>query len=230
MFTRYSLTASSSQLAARFGVDVPDAYTPQYNAAPSHLLPLITDESPGGISFFYWGAPPEFAGAHALGEKIINTRVEQIAEKAVLKKKIRSHRCLVPADGFFLWKKSGKKSLIPHRVTLKDGSMFAMAAVWEEYDDAQGEMNHTFNVLTVPATDALQSLDERMPLVLPLGSEKDWLQQPDNLILEGKYPSQDMGWTNYTVGQFVNQPGKNDARTIRPAQAADQFGNLSLFD
>src|SRR4051812_25050033 len=148
MFIRYSLTCSSEDASQGFGVDVPAGYEPQYNAAPTHLLPIITQDSQKGFSFFYWGAPPSRANKKALGEKIINTRAELISEKPVLSKKIAHHRCIVPADGYYDWEKIGKKASIPYRFTLKNKGLFFIAGTWEEYEDENGETQHTFSVIT----------------------------------------------------------------------------------
>ena len=110
MCNRYSITATSDQLSTRFQVDIPPAfYKPNYNAAPSQLLPVITSDSPQGVSLFYWGLPPERAQNKSISERIINLRAEAIQEKAIYKKSLRAHRCLIPADGYYTWKQLGKK-------------------------------------------------------------------------------------------------------------------------
>src|SRR3982751_3893511 len=110
MIERYSITASADLLHKRFGVDVPDFYKPSFNASPTHLLPVITHESPLGISLFYWGEIPKWAKNKTPGEKIINARIESLTEKTALKKAMMRTRCIIPADGFYAWKKVGKKT------------------------------------------------------------------------------------------------------------------------
>ncbi|HWA35330.1 MAG TPA: SOS response-associated peptidase family protein, partial [Cyclobacteriaceae bacterium] len=115
MIDRYSITTSAESIGERFSVDVPDFYKPKYNAAPTQLLPVITSSSPGGVSLFYWGTSPEWSKNKLLGEKIINTRAENFADRPSLKKALRKNRCIIPADGFYGWKKVGKKTAIPYR-------------------------------------------------------------------------------------------------------------------
>ena len=95
MIERYSITASPEKIEKRFGTDVLDTYSPNFNAAPTQLLPVITAASPQGISTFYWGTSPEWSKNKALSEKIINIRTEFIPEKPVLKKGLVKNRCLV---------------------------------------------------------------------------------------------------------------------------------------
>jgi putative SOS response-associated peptidase YedK len=78
MVDRYSIAASSEKIVERFSVDIPAAYQPSYNAAPTRILPVITSITPGGVSTFYWGSSPERAKNKKLIEKIINVRAETI--------------------------------------------------------------------------------------------------------------------------------------------------------
>lgn len=230
MFSRYSLTVTANEIARRFSVDVPDAYRPHYNAAPTHLLSVITQDSQKGISFFYWGAPPSWANRKPLGEKIINTRAESISEKLVVRKKMRDRRCLIPADGFYAWKRLGKRTSIPYRFTLKDKGQFSLAGLWEEYDDELGETHHTFTVITTPANESLLPFTERMPVILSPHQETVWLATGDERELMSVLEIYQGMLDNYSVSSLVNSPDRDDRFVILPAPPADQFGNLTLFD
>ncbi len=230
MFVRYSLTCSSEEASQGFGVDVPAGYEPQYNAAPTHLLPVITQDSQKGFSFFYWGAPPSRANKKALGEKIINTRAELIREKPVLLKRLLRHRCLIPADGYYDWKKIGKKANVPYRFTLKSKGVFFLAGTWEEYEDDSGEIMHTFNLITTEPSSSVASVSERMPAILEVDAGKLWLNfDAEDEILDALKPFPD-SLEYYSVSQLVNSPDRNSKLAILPAPAADQYGNLTLFD
>jgi putative SOS response-associated peptidase YedK len=230
MFVRYSIAANSSEIAGKFSIDVPEGYKPIYNAAPTHLLPVVTQDSQKGVSFFYWGAPPSWANKKPLGEKIINTRSEQIMEKAVLRKKLTDKRCLILADGFYAWKKIGKKTSVPYRFTLKDKGPFCIAGLWEEYDDVQDNINHTFTVITTEPTEATSSICERLPVILDAVAGKKWLNTTDESSLIALLHPYKEVLEYYTVTPRVNSPDQNDKQLIMPAPGADQFGNLTLFD
>ncbi len=230
MFIRYSLTANADQVSQRFAVDVPEGYKPHFNAAPTHLLPIITQESQTGLSFFYWGAPPSWANKKSLGEKIINTRVELVSEKLVLRKKIRERRCLIPADGFYLWKRSGKRTNIPYRFTTKDKSMFSLAGLWEEYEDEREEMFHTFTIFTTTSNESVHGIGERTPVMMNPEAEKRWLNSNDEQELLSLLQSTPPPLDYYSVSALVNLPDRDDRTVILPAPPTDQFGNLTLFD
>jgi putative SOS response-associated peptidase YedK len=233
MCSRYSIIAKAEDVASRFNVDIPQAfYKPNYNAAPSQLLPLITSDSPQGISLFYWGLPPERSKNKAITERIINLRAEVIQEKTVYKKILRSNRCLIPADGYYEWKRIGKKSAVPYRIIRKDRGLFAFAGIWEEFEDESGDSRHTFSIITVPGNALTISVHERMPLILNREAEVTWLNakasEAELLAVLVPYPADLMDM--YTVSPRVNSVQYNEGSLILPAPAADQYGNLTLFD
>ncbi len=230
MINRYSLTNDGPTLATRFGVDPTDGYSPVYNGAPTHLLPVLTQESPDGFSFFYWGAPPLMANQKPLGERLINTPAESIPDKPSLRKKLKTHRCLIPADGFYLWKKIGKKSSIPYRFTLADQSPFLIAGIWEEYEDEQDIRHHTFSMLTTASNESVLEYAERMPAILPTDRERAWLTSTDENEWISLVSPNPTPMTHYAVSALINNPQRNDRRVIQAVPPADQFGNLTLFD
>ena len=230
MLIRYSITANADELAQRFSVDVPEGYRPSYNAAPTQLLPIITQESQRGLSFFYWGAPPSWANKKSLAEKIINTRVESISEKLVLRKKMRERRCIIPADGFYEWKRVGKHTNIPYRFTFQDKSMFSLAGLWEEYEDEKGMMFHTFTIFSTTANESVAAIGERMPAILNPELEKLWLNSNDEQELLTLLQNFSPVFDCYSVSSLVNLTERNDRAVILPAPPADQYGNLTLFD
>jgi putative SOS response-associated peptidase YedK len=233
MCSRYSISATSDQLSSRFQVDVPPAYyKPNYNAAPSQLLPVITSDSPQGVSLFYWGLPPERAQNKSISERIINLRIETLQEKAIYKRTMKTHRCLIPADGYYTWKQLGKKTTVPYRIIRKDKALFAFAGIWEEYESEAGDSLHTFSIITVPANNVLAGISERMPVILNLDEERIWLNvqaiETELLSVLKSYPEDSLEF--YTVSPRINSIQNNDSTLTRPAPAADQHGNLTLFN
>ncbi len=232
MIDRFSIGVPASILAERFKAEEPTAHSAKYNGAPSQLFPVITSESPQGFSYFYWGMAPAWTKNKTLAERIINTQAEQIAEKAMLKKTLKKNRCLIPADGFYAWKKVGKKTFVPWRFVLPNKEVFSIAGLWEEYDDEQGDSFHTFTMITTPAEGMVLSVTERMPLILSKEAEAIWLKKESDeaellaLISSSKNPVMD----GFTVSPQLNSIQYDKPSLILPTPAADQFGNLTLFD
>ena len=232
MIDRYSITASADDVRERFSVDVPDFYLPRYNAAPTQLLPVITSSSPKGLSLFYWGTSPEWSKNKVLSEKIVNLRAENLEDKPALKKAVRKTRCIILADGFYGWKKVGKKTAIPYRFVLNSRDPFAMAGVWEEFEDTDGNEIQTFTLITQSANELVETVQERMPVILTKQAEKIWLDNTsDEASLVGvltKYPAAAMNF--YPVAPTISDSKTDLPSMIIPTPPADQHGNLTLFD
>jgi putative SOS response-associated peptidase YedK len=231
MIERYTVTATNDQLAQRFGVEVPTGYKPHYNAAPTHLLPVILQGS-AGISFFYWGTHPEWAKNKNVSEKLINIRAESFAERPAMRKVLKTHRCIVPSDGFYGWKKVGKKTFIPHRFVTTDKQLFSLAGIWEEFEDTDGETHHTFMLITVVANETVIPVTDRMPAILDKRKETVWMNEEstEQDLLDLLQISSNNKLDLYTVSPRINDTGLNVPSLIHPTPPADQFGNLTLFD
>lgn len=232
MIERFSIGVSAKQLSARFEVEEPTSFQSRYNVAPSQLVPVITQGEPRGFSFFYWGQPPGWSKNKTLAEKIINVRSEQINERPTLKKILNSNRCIIPADGFYSWKKFGKKSMIPWRFTMKNKSIFSMAGLWEEYDDEEGNDFHTFTLLTVPANAFVVSVCERMPAILTKETERVWLDKntDESSLMKLVAPFSSEAFDGFAVSPQLNSISFDRPSLVLPVPPADQFGNLTLFD
>ena len=187
MCGRYTLVKPAKEISERFNVEVNKVYQPRFNAAPTQLMPVITSDSPEGLSWFYWGLVPAWSKDKAVSQKLINARAETLEEKASFRNALKKRRCLVPADGFYEWKPVGKKSKVPYRITLLQEELFAFAGLWEEYEDEEGQMIHTFTIVTTEANNALQSLHSRMPVILSKQAEKAWLNTAAEYYLKKRY-------------------------------------------
>lgn len=231
MCNRYTLIAKAEEIASRFSVEVPEHYQASYNAAPSQLLPVITSESPAGLSTFYWGLAPFMSKNKVISERIINFRSESVLEKPVYKRAVQSRRCLIPADGYYEWKKIGKKLTTPYRFIRRDKMLFSFAGIWEEYEDISGTSNHTFSIFTTAANNVVSPVHDRMPVILTPESEKIWLSSTtdEQILARVLIPLASDKMDVYTVSSRINSIDNNDRSLILPAPAQDQYGNLTLF-
>jgi putative SOS response-associated peptidase YedK len=167
-----------------------------------------------------------------LSEKIVNTAAEGFAERPALKKALKKNRCIIPADGFYAWKKIGKKTAIPYRFVLNGRDPFSIAGLWEEFEDTEGNQIQTFSMITVPSNELIGAVHERMPLILPRQAEKLWLDNTageENLMpLLTTFPAAAMNY--YPVSPRISDTNIDVPSLITPTAPADQHGNLTLFD
>ncbi len=231
MCGRYSLSKSKIELEERFQAEMLADFKPRYNIAPTQLVPVITSDAPKGFSFFYWGITPDFGQNKPVAQKLINAKAETVHEKISFKNSFQRRRCLIPADGFFEWKRLGKKTKIPYRFTLREEEIFSFAGIWEEYETVTGEIQHTFLILTTSPNEVVADVHDRMPLILSRESEKKWLDkyssETELVNLLKPYPAELM--LHYTVSPLVNSVQNDSPGIIRRTSPMDQFGNYTLF-
>ncbi|MDN5217323.1 SOS response-associated peptidase [Fulvivirgaceae bacterium BMA12] len=232
MSSRYSICLSKEAIEKRFAIQSATDYRPRYNAAPSQLLPVISNTASDSISYFYWGQTPEWSNNKAIGEKLTHANLELIAQKASLRRAVETRRCLIPADGFYLWKSIGKKSKIPYRVIMNSGEAFSFAGIWEEYEDENEHSITTFKIITTTANPVVGEIQDAMPVLLTQEKEKAWLNNQagldELLAMLVTYPGEKM--TKFTISPRINTIDIDDPSLIQAAPAADQYGNYSLFD
>ena len=125
MCGRYTIAADAKALEARFQAYVPPGLlAPSYNAAPTQGLPTILNANTYVITVSVWGFRPEWADWRDV-TPVINARAETVASKPFFRQAFRTKRCLVLADGFYEWQRTGKGK-VPYRIALKTGEPFAL--------------------------------------------------------------------------------------------------------
>jgi len=131
-----------------------------------------------------WGLIPFWAKDANVGYKMINARAETVAEKPAYRESFKSRRCLIPADGFYEWKREGKTKQ-PYHFGMRDDSLFAFAGILDRWKNPQGEVIETCLVITTKPNALLADVHDRMPVILPIGHYDLWLdpgfKQTDDL-------------------------------------------------
>lgn len=187
---------------------------PNYNIAPTHWHPVVTNTDKDTLQLFKWGLIPKWAKDNKIASKLINARSETVLEKPAFKA-IASQRCIVPYDGFYEWKRNGKER-IPYRIILTETPIFSVAGIWETWQNVQGETIPTFTVLTQPPNDLMRPIHDRMPAILSPEQELLWLDNElpmkEIMNLISPYPSELM--KAYRVSNRVNKVSVNEAKLL----------------
>src|SRR3990172_8547564 len=150
---------------------------PRYNVAPTDPATVVVERPDGrrGVTLFRWGLVPPWADSPALGARHINARSETAATSPVFREAIRKRRCLIPADGFFEWVRTGGARQ-PYFIHRRDGAALAFAGIWSTWRAGDGrEQWRTFAILTTRANDAIAPLHDRMPVALQPEDWAPWL-------------------------------------------------------
>ena len=211
MCGRFSIIKKAEDIQSRFSIKAGlENYKAVYNAAPGMNLVVISNKEPEALNLFKWGLIPSWAKEASIGYKMINARSETISEKPSFRNSLNSRRCLVPADGFYEWKKD-EKFKQPFRILLKDESLFSFAGLWDSWISPDGKPIFSFTIITTEANRIMAGIHERMPVILQPENEKDWLgnsaSQAHILQLLKPYPAELMDY--YPVSQLLNSAANN---------------------
>lgn len=223
MCGRFTLVSDLDLILHRFNLLYANVeYVPRYNIAPSQqVLAVVSDSRERRLGQLRWGLIPFWAKDPKIGYKMINARAETVAEKASFKHSFKRQRCLIPADGFYEWKKEGNRKR-PMRVRLKSGEPFAFAGLWSRWTSPEGEEVHSCTILTTRPNSLMKNIHDRMPVILRKEDEDVWLdrtvEDPEFLqqLLE-PYDADQMD--AYEVSTVVNSPKTDSADCVKPIES-----------
>lgn len=227
MCGRYHLNATPAEVGQMFDVDVRDNFPPRYNIAPTQPIPAIRLNERGAREYalLRWGFIPSWAKQswhEKMGSKpLINARAETVAEKPTFRSAFKRRRCLVPANGFYEWRKTdgGKQ---PYEIAPADGSLFALGGVWETAHDPDGGEIDTAAILTLASGPDVKPLHHREPLVIQPADYQRWLAADERDLgeIEALLAAPPKGfWRAHPVSKAVNSPRNDGPDLIAPVAA-----------
>jgi putative SOS response-associated peptidase YedK len=215
---RYVLTVTGRVLARLFDLDEVPELEARYNIAPTQQVPIVRAGPDGRrLDAVRWGLIPSWAKDPSIGSRMINARAETVAEKPSFRNAFRRRRCLVPADGFYEWRRNGNRKQ-PYLVRFGDGRPFAIAGLWEVWHRPDGTPLESCTLITTEPNLVVALLHDRMPVILPQRSYRDWLEpaneDPERLrrLLLPHDPDE---MEAFPVSLRVNNPSHDDPMCLQ---------------
>lgn len=190
---------------------------PNYNVAPGTEMPTVSRNSPNQGVLRKWGLVPFWAKDPKIGYKMINARSETVAEKPSFRKAIRSRRCIVPASGFYEWKRAGSKRT-PYLFQPLHDQVFSFAGLYETWRGPDGQEIRSYTIITTNANDLVRPIHERMPVILAREDEDAWLDPatPFDEIMPLLQPFQPDAMEAFQVSTEVNNVRNNHPGLVKP--------------
>ncbi|MFX4272993.1 SOS response-associated peptidase [Propionibacteriaceae bacterium Y1685] len=240
MCGRYASSADPDLLVEEFEIDEVDDGLPEsnWNIAPTDPVPAVLeraadDQVTRKLRPLRWGLVPSWAKDKSIGARMINSRLETVAEKPAFRKAFRSRRCLLPADGYFEWyeterthtsgRNAGKPIKQPFFIHRADGGRLVMAGLYEFWKDPKLDGDEAWwlscSVITTTATDALGHIHDRMPMVIQQEAWDSWL---DPSLTDADAALDLLAVTEadqlqaYAVSTEVNSVRNNGPQLVRP--------------
>lgn len=173
MCGRFQMGIEFQKLLERYKIfkdtDIDLNFKPRNEIFPSNEVPVIVDDENRQLSMMKWGFSPSYSK-----KLLINARSETVDVKPTFKSSFYNRRCIIPANGFYEWKKeNGEK--IKHRIYVGKNRIFSMAGIYNKFIDKKGNIFAAFTILTTSANDTMKSIHHRMPVIIGEEDEKIWL-------------------------------------------------------
>jgi len=228
MCGRFFLSRSGAEVLEHFALTDEPVLAPRYNIAPTQAVPLVRQDAGSGarsLTACRWGFDPGFEGR---APRPINARAETLATQSLFRAAFAAQRGLVPADGFYEWQHRGRSSR-PFAVRVRDGALFAMAALWTRRDTPDGSLD-SFAIVTTAANERIAAIHDRMPLILAPADYAAWLdpaQRDPAALLSLLRPCPDEWLDLHPVDRRVNDVRCDDASLPEPERDLFSLGGAA---
>ena len=223
MCGRYALIELPEAVRSVLGYIEQPNFPPRYNIAPTQPVPVVVRADNGGRRFtlMRWGFLPSWVKDPNDFPLVFNIRSESAAEKPSFRNALKRRRCLMPADGFYEWRKAGKNAQ-PYLIRRADRRVFAFAALWETFSAADGSEIATAAILTTAAPTPFDAIHPRSPAVRRDGDVAGWLD-PETSEAEARAciaPPQSDLFEAIAIGPAINKVANDDASVQTPLDDA----------
>ncbi len=231
MCGRFALGAAAEEVAAYFdAMPLPDALAPapSWNVAPTAWVQAITNgdgsasqEKKRVMQLMRWGFLPNWAKSLDAKPQPINARSESIREKRMFVTAIKRFRCLIPAAGWYEWKRAGREKL-PYYFHALDDSLLTFAAIHSRWTQGGESLVDSFSILTTSAAEHIDEIHDRMPVLIAAADRDNWLNpntEPckiDDIMSTKRVHESTAVVDSYAVSQRVNKAGRNGPELITP--------------
>jgi putative SOS response-associated peptidase YedK len=146
-----------------------------YNVSPTQYAPVIWQPKQREVLNARWGLMPSWVSdPKEFKASMFNARAETLHDKPSFKKPFKSQRCIVPALGFFEWKKEGNTKT-PHFIHRNDGELLAFAGLYDHWQRADDEI-YSYTIITTTPNQVMESIHDRMPVILEQDQFNLWLE------------------------------------------------------
>jgi putative SOS response-associated peptidase YedK len=223
MCGRYAITSAPEALRALFGYEEQPNFPPRYNVAPTQPIAIVRlVDGKRHFALVRWGLIPSWVKDPKTFSLLINARAESVTDKPAFRAAMRRRRCLIPADGFYEWKREGERKQ-PFFIRLKAGGPMAFAGLFETWCGPDGEEIDTAAIVTTRANRTLGAIHERMPVILRPEAFELWL---DSTNVDEKTaaallaPASDNLLEAYPISPAVNRTANDNPSLIEPIDVA----------
>jgi putative SOS response-associated peptidase YedK len=220
MCGRFTQRQPTAKLKKEFGVEEVPEIEARYNIAPTQSILSVRQATDGReMGFMKWGLIPSWAKDSSMGAGLINARSETVTEKPSFREAFKRRRCIIPADGFYEWQRTGGRKQ-PFFFHMRDDRPFGFAGLWDRWQSPEGEVIESCTILTTDANQVLRPVHDRMPVILHPETYELWLDDDLRKVslreeLLRPFPASEM--EGYAVRTSINSPHNQGTDLIERA-------------
>jgi putative SOS response-associated peptidase YedK len=232
MCGRYRLSRRKQIIEEHFdSISGDEDWSPRYNIAPTQPVPIIRQhpkEPRRVMSLVRWGLIPSWAKGSSASALMINARSETTATKPAFRDPMKFRRCLVPADAFYEWLRTGKAKQ-PYCFEVNGGELFAFAGLWERWKGPSGQWIKSCSILTTTSNAVTSAVHDRMPVILDRTDYDLWLDpgmKNVDALSEMLKPYDARMMRCFPVSTRINHVANDDADCAKPILEPAPQGQL----
>ena len=230
MCGRYFIVMTPAMMRALLGYSEMPNFPSRYNVAPTQPIPLVRMwERQRQFVLMRWGLLPSWVKDPKAFTLLINARADTVNEKPAFRNAMKRRRCLIPADGFYEWKRNGATKR-PHLIRMKDSQPFAFAGLWETWIGPNGEEVDTAAMITTEANAMMAPIHHRMPVILSPDKFDMWLDCASVSAVDAStllVPAPDAAMEAFEISPAVNRVA-NDGPEIQQPYTAPEDAVMTL--
>jgi putative SOS response-associated peptidase YedK len=219
MCGRFSLLAHQELIRERFGIEEFEFdIEPRYNIAPTQKIATVIRDPITKAVGMRWGFIPFWAKDMKIGNKMINSRAETVAESKVFKHAFQKKRCLILTTGFYEWKKTDDGK-IPMHIRMESNPVFAFAGIYSHWKSPSDSIITSCSIITTTPNELMQPIHNRMPVILKPDDESIWLDPEFDDVEALKrllVPYSEEVLEAYQVSKYVNNPRNEGPMCTKP--------------
>jgi putative SOS response-associated peptidase YedK len=184
--------------------------TDNFNAYPTQLLPVIKkDHDSLTLTNYHWGLVPKWSEKMQDFRPLNNARLETLMEKRTFSSLVAKQRCVVPADGYYEWRKNDEGKKFPYFIKREHNETLFFTGLYQKNNNIE------FSVITTAAQGELTNIHHRMPVILKEEEIQNYLNTPDPMVFLNSHQNPELVF--YEVSRDVNNPSNNNAGLLDPA-------------
>ncbi|HEY6351330.1 MAG TPA: SOS response-associated peptidase [Candidatus Angelobacter sp.] len=238
MCGRYRLSRDGKQVVEDFAVEGEVEWSPRYNIAPTDPVLTVRQDPKNPVrhcTLMRWGLIPFWARDRSIALKTINGMSETAAGKPAFRQAMQTQRCLIPADGFYEWLRTGPKEKQPYNFGMADDSLFAFAGLWDRWKDRADDRGNPIlscTILTTRPNTLVAEVHNRMPAILRRQDYDLWLDPgitDPAKVVDLLAPFDPRQMKKYPVSKRVNSVKNDDPQCAQEIQLAAVETQEGLF-